>query len=178
MHPHSQNATSAKPGTHPQPDIHHVMYRLDQLAGETHKLREEMQAGFAQVHGEFLAIRKDHESFKKELAEQRLEYTKEFSQCRAEFKADLNASRAEFKDGLAASRAEFRDELHAMRDKFCKDFDVMLDRSRIDMKEFVASVVATVDDRIKMSGQASDLRLIKWCARAAISSSAAAGSLA
>jgi hypothetical protein len=167
MHPCSQKTTDATSGAQTQSDFHHVIYRLDQLAGETHKLREEMQVGFAKVHSELQTMRKDQESFKKELADQRLDYTKEISQCRAEFRADLHASRAEFKD-----------ELHAMRDKFSKEFGVMLDRSRIDMKEFVASVVATVDDRIKLSGQASDLRLLRWCARAALSSSAAAGSLA
>jgi DNA anti-recombination protein RmuC len=189
MHPDSQKYTNVTPIPNAQPDLHHVMYRIDQLADETHKLREEMQTGFAQVRSDIASIRTEQAAFKKELADQRLEYTKEFGSCRAEFKADLAESRAEFKADLAESRAEFKadlaksraefkDELQKMREKSREDFDAMVVRTKIDMKELVASVVASVDDRIKMSGQASDLRLLKWCARAAISSSAAAGSLA
>jgi DNA anti-recombination protein RmuC len=149
MHPHSPQITNVTPIPNAQPDLHHVMYRLDLLSAETHKLRQEMQEGFT-------SIRKDQEVFRKELNDQRLE-----------FKAELNACRHEFKQ-----------ELNDMHEKSRKEFDATLDRARINVKEMLVSVIATVDDRIKLSGQASDLRLIKWCARAAISSSAAAGSLA
>ncbi|WP_431266172.1 hypothetical protein ACQ859_13300 [Roseateles chitinivorans] len=171
MHPHSPQLTNVTPIPNAQPDLHHVMYRLDLLSAETHQLRQEMREGFA-------AIRKDQEIFKKELADQRLESAKEFASCRAEFKADLSTTRAEFKADLSAARADFKDELQKMHEKSREEFEVMLARTKIEMKELVASVIAAVDDRIKMSGQASDLRLLKWCARAAISSSAAAGSLA
>ena len=182
MHPHSPQLTNVTPIPNAQPDLHRVMYRLDLLSAETHQLHQEMREGFA-------AIRKDQEIFKKELADQRLESAKEFASCRAEFKADLSTTRAEFradlsttraefKADLSAARADFKDELQKMHEKSREEFEVMLARTKIEMKELVASVIAAVDDRIKMSGQASDLRLLKWCARAAISSSAAAGSLA
>lgn len=167
MHPHSPQITNVTPIPNAQPDLHHVMYRLDLLSAETHKLRQEMQEGFT-------SIRKDQEVFRKELNDQRQDFTKEINTVRLE----MNAQRLEFKAELNACRHEFKQELHDMHEKSRKEFDATLDRARINVKEMLDSVIATVDDRIKMSGQASDLRLLKWCARAAISSSAAAGSLA
>ncbi|ANH66908.1 hypothetical protein [Mitsuaria sp. 7] len=178
MHPQAPQITNVTQIPNAQPDLHHVMYRLDLLSAETHKLRQEMHEGFALIRKDQEDFKKNQEIFKKELADQRLESAKEFASCRAEFKADLNASRKEFRADLSKARADFKDELQKMREKSREDFDAMLARTKIDVKELMASVVATVDDRIKMSGQASDLRLLKWCARAALSSSAAAGSLA
>ena len=200
MHPHPQQTAILTPLPPQHPDLQLVMYRVDQLAIEMHKLREEMRHGFAQVHRDFRKLKKDQEHSKKKIAEQGLDFNKEssaqrlefkselsahreefkadLSACRAEFRAELSADREKFQAGLSASRAEFQAEMQAFHEKSRQEFEAMLERTRIDVKELVASVVASVDDKVKLSGQASDLRLLKWCARAALSSSAAAGSLA
>lgn len=155
MHPHSPQTTIVTPLPPPQPDLSLLMYRIDQCVAETHRLREEMREGFASVRSDIKEIRKDQEVFRQE----------------------LNSQRHEFKEALHSQRQEFKVELEAMREKSHREFEAMLDRTKVDMKELVASVVATVDDRIEMSGQASDVRLLKWCARSAAGSSAAAGGL-
>lgn len=166
MHPHSPQTTIVTPLPPPQPDLSLLMYRIDQCVAETHRLREEMREGFASVRSDIKEIRKDQEAFRQELNSQR-----------HEFKEALHSQSQEFKEALHSQRQEFKVELEAMREKSHREFEAMLDRTKVDMKELVASVVATVDDRIKMSGQASDVRLLKWCARSAAGSSAAAGGL-
>ncbi len=166
MHPHSPQTTIVTPLPPPQPDLSLLMYRIDQCVAETHRLREEMREGFASVRSDIKEIRKDQEVFRQELNSQR-----------HEFKEALHSQRHEFKEALHSQRQEFKVELEAMREKSHREFEAMLDRTKVDMKELVASVVATVDDRIEMSGQASDVRLLKWCARSAAGSSAAAGGL-
>ncbi len=166
MHPHSPQTTIVTPLPPPQPDLSLLMYRIDQCVAETHRLREEMREGFASVRSDIKEIRKDQEVFRQELNSQR-----------HEFKEALHSQSQEFKEALHSQRQEFKVELEAMREKSHREFEAMLDRTKVDMKELVASVVATVDDRIEMSGQASDVRLLKWCARSAAGSSAAAGGL-
>ena len=166
MHPHSPQTTIVTPLPPPQPDLSLLMYRIDQCVAETHRLREEMREGFASVRSDIKEIRKDQEVFRQELNSQR-----------HEFNDALHIQRHEFKEALHSQRQEFKVELEAMREKSHREFEAMLDRTKVDMKELVASVVATVDDRIEMSGQASDVRLLKWCARSAAGSSAAAGGL-
>ena len=188
MHAHPTQPTLVTPLNNTPPDLNLVMYRLDQNVAETHKLREEMREGFALIRADIHAMRKDQEVFRKELNDQRLEFTKALHSHRDEFKAELNHHRHEFKAELDHHRHEFKTELQALRqeslaameahrEKSRKDFEAMLDRTKSDMKEFFATVIATVDDRIKLSGQDSDIRLLKWCVRSAAGSSAAAGGL-
>lgn len=185
MHPHSSQTAILPPLSHAQPDLNLLMYRIDQNAAETHQLRQEMREGFGQIRSDIQAIRKEQRKFRKELHDQRLELKDQ----RLEFKQELQDQRLEFKQAIADSRLEFKTELQhlraesqaaieAHRAEVRQDFEAMLERTRTEMKELVASVVSTVDDRIKASGQASDLRMLKWCARSAAGSSAAAGSLA
>jgi len=177
MHAHPTPPTLVTPLHNTPPDLNLVMYRLDQNVAETHKLREEMREGFALIRADIHAMRKDQEVFRKELSDQRLEFTKALHSHRDEFKAELNHHRHEFKTELQALRQESLAAMEAHREKSRKDFEAMLDRTKSDMKEFFATVIATVDDRIKLSGQDSDIRLLKWCVRSAAGSSAAAGGL-
>ena len=177
MHPHSPQTTIVTPLPPPQPDLSLLMYRIDQCVAETHRLREEMREGFASVRSDIKEIRKDQEVFRQELNSQRHEFKEALHSQRHEFKEALHSQSQEFKEALHSQRQEFKVELEAMREKSHREFEAMLDRTKVDMKELVASVVATVDDRIEMSGQASDVRLLKWCARSAAGSSAAAGGL-
>ena len=156
MHPHSAHATVVTPIPAPPPDLNLVMYRLDQVVAETHKLRQEMNEGFADVRGEIRSIRKEQKAFRDA----------------------LNAQRNELKDELNAHRVEFKEALHAQRVEFKDAINEMMNRNHVQMKEMLAEVLTTVDDRIKISGQASDLRLIKWCAGSAATSSAATSGLA
>ncbi len=163
MHPHSAHATVVTPIPAPPPDLTLVMYRLDQVVAETHQLRQDMKEGFAQVHDEIQAMRKDQDVFRQELADHRVEHQR----IRSEFKDELNAHRVEFKEALHAQRVEFKDSMNEM-----------MNRNSAEMEKMFARVLGTVDDRIKISGQASDLRLIKWCAGSAATSSAATSGLA
>lgn len=174
MHPHSAHATVVTPIPAPPPDLTLVMYRLDQVVAETHKLRQEMKEGFAQVHDEIRTIHKDQDNFRQELADHRVEHQR----IRSEFKDELNAHRVEFKDELNAHRVEFKEALHAQRLEFKKSIAEMMDRNSAEMEKMLDRVLGTVDDRIKISGQASDLRLFKWCAGSAATSSAATSGLA
>jgi len=152
MHPHSAHATVVTPIPAPPPDLTLVMYRLDQVVAETHKLREDTRHGLAQVHDELRTMRKDQEGFRRELADHRVEHQR--------------------------IRNEFKDELNAQRLEFRKSIDEMMNRNSAEMEKMFARVLTTVDDRIKISGQASDLRLFKWCAGSAATSSAATSGLA
>ena len=97
-------------------------------------------------------MRKDQEGFRRELADHRVEHQR--------------------------IRNEFKDELNAQRLEFRKSIDEMMNRNSAEMEKMFARVLTTVDDRIKISGQASDLRLFKWCAGSAATSSAATSGLA
>ncbi|MDH0866128.1 hypothetical protein [Mitsuaria sp. GD03876] len=178
MQPHASQTTILPPLSHAQPDLTVLMYRIDQNASETHRLRQEMQEGFGLIREDIQAIRKDQEAFRKELNDQRLEFKQALADNRLEFKQALADCRLEFKTELQNLRAESLAAMEAHRVAARQDFDAMIERTKGDMKELVASVVATVDDRIKASGQASDLRMLKWCAGSAAGSSAATGGLA